>query len=127
MRLPVLVPLAMIVLSACASSQMTAGSMPETGYEPGALGFAAIMDADWQKAERQLVNSPAGASDPARLLNLAHVYRKTGRETEARRLYQAVLDQRDRAVELANGEVASCHALAQKALSQPVGLAARKS
>lgn len=125
MRVAVFTPLALLVLSACASSQMTAGSMPETGYTPGALGFAAIMDEDWAKAERQLLASPAAADDPARLLNLAHVYRKTGRETEARRLYQAVLDERDRTVELANGEPASCHALARQALGQPSGLASR--
>ena len=125
MRVAVLTPLALLALSACASSQMAANSMPETGYTPGALGFAAIMDEDWAKAERQLVASSAAANDPARLLNLAHVYHKTGRETEARRLYQAVLDQRDRTVELANGDPASCHELARKALGQPSGLAAR--
>lgn len=125
MRVAVLTPLALLVLSACASSQMAASSMPETGYTPGALGFAAIMDEDWVKAERQLLASSAAENDPARLLNLAHVYRKTGREAEARRLYQAVLDQRDRTVELANGEPASCHTLARQALGQPSGLAAR--
>lgn len=125
MRLGVLAPLALIALSACASSQMAASSMPETGYSPGALGFAAIMDEDWVKAERQLATSSADKADPARLLNLAHVYRSTGRETEARQLYHAVLEQRDRTVELANGEPASCHTLARTALAKPTGTAAR--
>lgn len=125
MRLIALTPLAMVALSACASSQMTASSMPESGYTPGALGFAAIMDEDWKKAERQLLTSSAEANDPARLLNLAHVYQKTGRDLEARRLYQAVLGQRDCTVELADGEPASCHGLAQKGLAQPTGFAAR--
>lgn len=125
MRLIGLAPLALVALSACASSQMTAGSMPEVGYAPGALGFAAIMDSDWVKAERQLVGSRVEADNPARLLNLAHVYRKTGREAEARDLYRKVLEQRDVTLELANGEPASCHALARRALEQPSGLAAR--
>ena len=125
MRLVGLAPFALLALSACASSQMAANSMPEVGYEPGALGFAAIMDADWVKAERQLRASYVAENNPARLLNLAHVYRKTGRETEARRLYEAVLEQRDRTVETADGAAASCHELAQKALAQPAGLAAR--
>lgn len=126
MRLVGLAPLMLLAVSGCASTQTASGSMPETGYTPGALGFAAIMDADWAKAERQLLASHAAADDPARLLNLAHVYRSTGRETEARRLYSAVLDQRDRTVELANGEPASCHDLARKALGQPTGMAARR-
>jgi uncharacterized protein HemY len=126
MRIAALAPLALLALAACASTQMTASSMPETGYTPGALGFAAIMDEDWVKAERQLAASSAERSDPARLLNLAHVYRQTGRELEARQLYRAVLDQRDRTVELANGEAASCHALARKGLDMPTGVAARR-
>ena len=126
MRLFGLAPLMLLAVAGCASTQMASHAMPETGYTPGALGFVAIMDEDWARAERQLLASHAAADDPARLLNLAHVYRSTGRETEARRLYSAVLDQRDRTVELANGEPASCHALARKALAQPTGVAERR-
>ena len=125
MRVLGLAPIALLALSACASSQMASNSMPEAGYAPGALGFAAIMDADWVKAERQLAASSTANDDPARLLNLAHVYRQTGRETEARQIYSAVLDQRDRIVEVANGTPMSCHALAQQALAKPTGVAAR--
>lgn len=121
-----LAPLMLIAVAGCASTQMASSAMPESGYTPGALGFAAIMDEDWAKAERQLLASHADADDPARLLNLAHVYRSTGREAEARRLYGAVLDERDRTVELANGEPASCHALARKALAQSTGTMARR-
>ncbi len=124
MRLSVLAPLALIALSACAS-QTTTAALPESGYAPGALAYGAIMDADWKRAEAQLASSSASENDPARLLNLAHIYRKTGRELEARKLYQAVLEERDMTLETAKGEPASAHQLAQRALSTPVGVAAR--
>lgn len=113
----------LLTLSACASGMSATASLPESGYAPGALAFSAIMDSDWKQAEKQLAASSAAETDPARLLNLAHVYRKTGRELEARKLYQAVLAQRDMTVELASGEPASCHDLAQRALAQPTGVA----
>lgn len=124
MRLAVLAPFSLLALSACASGAMSTAALPESGYTPGALAFSAIMDSDWKRAEQQLAQSDAAETDPARLLNLAHVYRKTGRELEAKKLYEAVLAERDMTVELANGEPASAHQLAQRALAQPTGVAA---
>lgn len=124
MRIATFAPLTLLVLSACASGPMSTAALPESGYTPGALGFAAIMDSDWKRAEERLAASSAAETDPARLLNLAHVYRKTGRELEAKKLYEAVLDERDMTVELASGEAASAHELAQRALAQPTGVAA---
>jgi Flp pilus assembly protein TadD len=86
----------------------------EVGYPKGALALAAIRDGDWKQAETQLT---VDADDPAQLLNLAHVYRRTGREAEAQFLYSRILelpDARDLAV---GGQPASSHALARQALS----------
>lgn len=124
MRIAALAPLALLALSACATASTSTAALPESGYAPGALAFSAIMESDWQRAERQLAASSAAETDPARLLNLAHVYRKTGRELEAKQLYEAVLAERDMTVELASGQPASAHALAQRALAQPTGVAA---
>jgi len=124
MRIVRFAPLTLLALSACATGSMSTASLPESGYTPGALGFTAIMDSDWKRAEQLLAASSAAETDPARLLNLAHVYRKTGRELEAKKLYEAVLAERDMTVELASGEPASAHQLAQRALAQPTGVAA---
>lgn len=124
MRMAIFAPLTLLTLSACATGSMSTASLPESGYTPGSLAFSAIMDSDWKRAEAQLASSSAAETDPARLLNLAHVYRKTGRELEAKQLYEAVLAERDMAVEMANGEPASAHELAQRALAQPTGVAA---
>ncbi len=124
MRIALFAPLTLMALSACASGGMSTASLPESGYAPGSLAFSAIMDSDWKRAEQQLAESSAAETDPARLLNLAHVYRKTGRELEAKQLYEAVLAERDMTVELASGEAASAHQLAQRALAQPTGVAA---
>jgi uncharacterized protein HemY len=123
MRFAVLAPLGLLALSACAGASMSTASLPEAGYTPGSLAYSAIMDSDWKRAEAQLAKSTAAEDDPARLLNLAHVYRKTGRELEAKQLYEAVLAEPDMTLELASGEPASAHALAQKALAQPTGVA----
>jgi hypothetical protein len=124
MRIVTFAPFALLALSACAAGSTSTAALPEAGYAPGALGFAAIMDSDWKRAEQRLAASSAAETDPARLLNLAHVYRKTGRELEAKKLYEVVLAERDMVVELANGEPASAHQLAQRALAQPTGVAA---
>ena len=116
MRLHRLAPFALLALAGCASSSQTA-SLPETGYEPGALAFAAIMDQEWAKAERQLAKSNVSDRDPAKMLNLAHVYRKTGREADALRIYRQLAERSDDVmVELADGRAASSRELALRAM-----------
>jgi len=96
---------------------MQTAALDEVGYAPGSLGYAAIMTQDWAKAERQLTASDVATDDPARLLNLAHVYRKTGREADAQRVYRQVAEQRNHfLVELADGQVASSRELALKGI-----------
>lgn len=118
MRLYRLTPIALLALAACASSSTQTAGLTEVGYAPGSLGFAAIMHQDWKKAEAQLTSSAVDADDPARLLNLAHVYRKTGREAEARDIYRRLAGRSHHfLVELANGDVASTRELARQGLA----------
>jgi hypothetical protein len=93
----------------------------EIGYPKGALAYRALISQDWTKAERQLADtSRVEADDPARLLNLALLYRSTDRAGEARGLYGRVLDGEDMQLVLSNGSVASAHAIARAALEQPM-------
>ena len=124
MRLYRLTPIALLALAACAGSSAQTAGLNEIGYAPGSLGFAAIMHQDWKKAEAQLTSSEVDAADPARLLNLAHVYRKTGREAEAQRIYRRLAAQPNHfLVELANGDVASTRELARQGLGDANGYA----
>jgi Tfp pilus assembly protein PilF len=115
----------LVALSACATAE-TALVDPqgrvEVGYAPGSLGFAAIMRGDFAGAESLI--AAQDSKDPAQLLNLAHIYRKTGREREAQRLYQQVAAMpQNIEVELADGDIASSRELALKALGMNTGYA----
>lgn len=58
------------------------------------LGYQAIQAGDLIKAERILVaEKQFNPGMPEVMLNLAYVYRHTGRTAEARALYRQVLDQ----------------------------------
>ncbi|MEM8826138.1 MAG: tetratricopeptide repeat protein [Pseudomonadota bacterium] len=90
-----------------------AASAEEIGYPKDALGFEAMVDGNWRQAERQLEESAAEfGNDPARLLNLAQVYRVTGREAEARGLYRRVLESEDMVLVLSDGRKVSAHTIA---------------
>ena len=53
---------------------------------------------------------------PELMLNLAAVYARTGRVTQARSLYGQVLEQESVAMDLPDGSVQSSHVLAQRGL-----------
>lgn len=107
--------LAGVGLSACAG----AAAPVEVGYSPGSLGYAAIVSGDLQSAERQLGSGKVAADDPARLLNLAHVYGKTGRIPAAAQLYRQVLAGRtDPLLALRSGEPARAKDLAAAGLER---------
>jgi len=115
-----IVALPLLALAACATAP--GGSRlanAEIGYAPGSLGYAAIEAGDWATAEAQLTASRAGDDDPARLLNLAHVYAKTGRLAEAQALYEQVAASRDDGpFELSDGTVISAREAARRALAR---------
>ncbi len=100
------------LLAGCATSPT---QQAEIGYSKGSLGYAAIMKGNWDKAESQLLQ--ADASDPARLLNLAQVYRATERDLAARDLYSRVLETDDMKLVLSDGRVVSAHDVARTALA----------
>ena len=109
---------AMILGMICAFAAAPAAAMGEVGYENGSLGFEAMQERDWQHAEQALLASERDlGADPARLLQLAEVYRQTGRDGEAEALYQRVLGSDDMKLVLADGRVVSAHAVASMRLS----------
>jgi Tfp pilus assembly protein PilF len=92
----------------------------EIGYARTALGFEALMRADFTTAESQLeATRGIRANDPARLLNLAHVHWQTGRIASARAMYESVRDHRRHfAVELADGSIRDSREVARMALER---------
>jgi hypothetical protein len=107
------------LLAGCTTSPT---QQAEIGYARGSLGYAAMTKGDWQKAESQLMRT--NLDDPARLLNLAQVYRVTERDLAARDLYAKVLEEDDMQLVLSDGSVVSAHTVAKSAL-QTTATAAR--
>lgn len=108
-------------LAAPATASETAAPAPrEIGYARTALGYEALVRADYQTAETQIeAQRRIAANDPARLLNLANVHWRTGRIASARSLYQMVVDHpRHFAVELASGDVRDSREVARIALER---------
>ena len=80
-------------------------------------GYVSIAAGSLSEAERTLNAERAIFPDrPELMLNLAAVYRRTGRTAEARTLYMRVLERRPIAMDLPSGAVASSHDLARRAL-----------
>lgn len=92
----------------------------EVGYATGALGYDALVAGDLTRAETQLdALHGVRANDPARLINLANVYMRTGRIAAARNLLVTARDSHTQFdVELANGEVVSTREVARRALAR---------
>lgn len=92
----------------------------EEGYPRGALAVAAIERGDWARAEA-LLNDDRELSrrDPARLLNLGHVYMQTGRTAEALTAWRAALaSDRHTMVATLGDRYVSTRDLAREALSR---------
>jgi hypothetical protein len=82
-------------------------------------GYRAIVAGDLAAAEQRIVaERKIFPQRPELMLNLASVYYRTGRESEARALYAAVLDRPAVAMDLPSGAVVSSHDLASRALGQ---------
>lgn len=83
------------------------------------VGYQSIAAGSLAQAERTIDAERAiFPNRPELMLNLAAVYARTGREMQARSLYADVLDRSDVAMDLADGSVASSHALANKGLAR---------
>jgi Flp pilus assembly protein TadD len=82
-------------------------------------GYGAIAAGDFSTAEQRIVaERKIFPQRPELMLNLASVYHRTGRESEARALYAAVLDRPAVAMDLPSGAVVSSHDLASRALAR---------
>lgn len=89
-------------------------------------GARQIAAGDYAGAERAItMQQGLFPRDADLMLNLAIVYRRTGRTEEARRLYEAVLTQPDELLDLPNGRTVKAHALANDGLRRLNTVAAR--
>lgn len=77
----------------------------------------AIQSGDYELAERKLLaEQKVFPGKPEVLLNLAAIYTKTGRHSEARALYDRVLTLDPVAMDVADGQVAQSHLIASRGL-----------
>ncbi len=82
-------------------------------------GYTQIAAGNLSAAEQRIVaERRIFPQRPELMLNLAAVYRSTGRDSQARALYTAVLDKPAVAMDLPSGAVASSHEIAQRALAR---------
>lgn len=92
--------------------------------EGNRYGYDQIAAKNLKAAEQSLVARRAEEPhEPSVLLNLAYVYSKTGRNAEAQALYNEVLAQPDVLMALGDGQPASSHAIALKAMARASGYA----
>jgi thioredoxin-like negative regulator of GroEL len=101
-------------------------AMPGVAQANDRNGFAAIATGDYAHAERILVaERRIYPSRPELMLNLAAVYRQTGREADAQALYADVLRRPDVLMDLPNQRTMSSHAVARKGMGRLTQVAAR--
>lgn len=111
--------LILITLALAAVPSMAAAQAVEDGYPRGSLAVAAIERGDWARAEALLNTSEIDRNDPARLINLGEVYRRTGRTGEALAAWrQALASNRHVEVETLSGRWVSTQDIAREALSR---------
>ena len=102
-----------LTLGACSASNQYAQVEPAADVDQ--FGFDSIVQGDWARAETSLAS--AETNDPFRLLNLAYVYKETGRTAEAAALYNKVLELEENPyAKLSNGDPARVKTIAKKAL-----------
>ncbi|MDR6115105.1 Flp pilus assembly protein TadD [Sphingomonas sp. SORGH_AS870] len=86
---------------------------------PQRTGYQEIAAGKLVAAERTLLQERRASPDsPELMLNLAAVYAQTGRASEARSLYAAVLQEKPIAMDMPSGAVISSHRVAETGLRQ---------
>ena len=68
---------------AFSATAVSAEQRSEVNAPAGSLGVAALDRGDYSTAESQIVGVQGANADPAKLINLGHVYLRTGRTAEA--------------------------------------------
>jgi hypothetical protein len=98
---------------------LTAAALATPALAADRTGYTQIAAGNMTAAEQRIVAERRIFPDrPELMLNLAAVYRSTGRDSQARALYSAVLDRPAVAMDLPSGDVASSHDVAQRALGR---------
>lgn len=86
------------------------------------VGHEAIASGDLAKAERTLVaERRIFPNRPELMLNLASVYDRTGRATDARALYGSVIARDAVMLDMSDGTVVSSHDVAKAAMARASG------
>lgn len=89
-------------------------------------GTRAIVAGDYTTAEQTLLaERRIFPRRPELMLNLAAVYRQTGRDAEARALYAEVLRRDDVLMDMLDQRTATSHAIAQSGLTHLTQMVAR--
>ena len=85
----------------------------------GPYAHVTIQRGDYAVAERKLLAEARVFPDrPEILLNLAAIYTRTGRHSEARELYNHVLALQPVAMDVADGQIAPSHVIATRGIRQ---------
>lgn len=108
-----------VVIMAFAGAAHAGDNANRYGFD---LIAAKNMKAAEARLEAQRLKEPG---EPSVLINLAYVYKTTGRTAEANALYNEVLTQPDVLMALGDGRPASSHEIAMKAMGRTMGYASR--
>ena len=115
---------ARLALAGAASMLWVSGASAQSQEQR--YGFDAIQRDDLIAAEARLIAQRAQEpNEPSVLINLAHVYLKTGRVAQAEALYRQVLESENVQLATARRQPAWSHDLAQRALERTTAMAAR--
>ena len=111
----------LVILGAALAATAAGAQTQEQRY-----GFDAIQRADLTAAEARLIAERiAQPNEPSVLINLAHIYTKTGRVAQAETLYRQVLATADVMMLTGNRGQIGSHALAQRGLERARQVASR--
>lgn len=115
--------LAMLMVTGAMIASAAGAQMPNQEQR---YGFNAIQRDDLTAAEARLIAQRAAEpSEPSVLLNLAHVYAKTGRADQALELYREVLAGENVLMATATRAPAWSHDLARRGLDRTRSIASR--
>jgi tetratricopeptide (TPR) repeat protein len=107
------------VISASGVAHAEPVATGEIGYPKGSIGYDALVSGDNERAIAQILSSnQVSRHDPAKQINLGQAYARTGRTSEAVKLFNAALRNRDEIdLILADGRVMNSKEAARQALA----------
>lgn len=110
---------ALAVISASGVAHAEPVATGEIGYPKGSIGYDALVSGDNERAIAQILSSrQVSKHDPAKLINLGQAYARTGRTSEAVKLFSAAMRHREEVdLILADGRVMGPKEAARQALA----------